>query len=90
MIRIFPVTKKNILYWKLSIPQPELSKYREKIEEKSQYVPRLDSGFFHTLEELTLVFSENVSLVRIMGLNTDVIGSSGLFYGEIRHLNNSL
>lgn len=68
MIRIFPVTKKNTLYWKLSIPQPELSKDREKIEEKSQNVPRPDSGFFHTLEELTLFFSENASLVRIMGL----------------------
>lgn len=50
----FQVPKENILDWKASLPQLELRKYREKIEQKSQYVPWLDSGFFHHLEELTL------------------------------------
>lgn len=67
MIRIFPVTKMNILYWKWSIPQPELNKYREKIERKTNEYP---DWMLHTLKELLLVFSENSTVARVTGLLT--------------------
>lgn len=65
MIRIFLLTKMNILYQKLSIPQPELNKYREKIERKTNMYP---DWILHTLIKPTVVFSENSRMAGIMAL----------------------
>lgn len=44
----------------------------------------------HTLKELLVVFSENYTGWNHGTLHPRILGSSGLFYREIRQLNNSL
>lgn len=83
MIRIFPVTKKNILYGKLSIPQPELGKDREKIEEKkaNMYVDRILDSFILWKNSLCFLVK---TLAWLESWDSDVIGCHWIFWTVLR------